>query len=141
MKHCVRVLSALFGFAALAITAKGQVQDQLVVKIPYEFVVAGQTLPAGSYTVKRVSEQNDRVLMIDSFENHATVLVSSSEIRQTGAYKPSVRFQILGGQRLLNRIETDSNIYTIPVPRSALLEAVAKSHNDRSAGGSGGSGR
>ena len=41
-KHCVRILSVFFGLAALAIAAKGQTVDQIVVNIPYEFVVAGK---------------------------------------------------------------------------------------------------
>jgi len=35
-KHCVRILGAFFGLAALTITAKGQAVDQIVVNVPYE---------------------------------------------------------------------------------------------------------
>ena len=47
-KHLVRLAIAFLGFSALAIAAKAQVPDQLVINIPYEFVVAGKTLPPGT---------------------------------------------------------------------------------------------
>jgi hypothetical protein len=139
-KHCVRILSALFAFAALAITAKGQVIDHVVVKIPFEFVVAGKTLPAGTYTVKRASENNERVFVIDNFDNHTSVLVITSEAKHGLADKPAVTFRQVGGQYLLNKIETASNIYTIPVPRPAALVTATKTHSEPSAVASRGAG-
>jgi hypothetical protein len=53
-KHCVRILSLFFGLAGLVTTAHGQAADQIVVNIPYDFVAAGKTLPAGTYNVARV---------------------------------------------------------------------------------------
>ena len=85
-KHCVRILSTFFGLAALAITAKGQAADQIVVNIPYEFVVAGKTLPAGTYRVNRVRVNDEKALVISSFESHAAVLVLSSEITDIPRY-------------------------------------------------------
>jgi hypothetical protein len=118
-KNCVRIMSAFFGFAALAITAKGQAADQLVVNIPYEFVVSGKTLPAGSYRINRVNDDNERVLVISSPENHATVMVLSSEIAgKTDAEQPSVSFQQVGEQRLLSKIQTAEHVFTIPVKES-----------------------
>jgi hypothetical protein len=55
-KLCLRIAVSLVGFAGLGITAKAQVVDQIVVTIPFEFVVAGKTLPAGTYRVNRVSD-------------------------------------------------------------------------------------
>ncbi len=78
MKHYVRILSAFFGLVALAATARSQSYDHLVVKIPYEFVVDGTTLPAGNYTVGRVSHREVRELVLSSFENHKTIYVLSS---------------------------------------------------------------
>ena len=118
-KHCVRILSAFFGLAALAITAKGQEPDQLVVNIPYEFVVAGKTLPAGTYKVNRISANDERALAIRSFESRATVLVLTSEIADTTASEhASVSFRQVGEQHLLSKIQTAEHVFTIPVKES-----------------------
>jgi hypothetical protein len=139
-KHCVRILSAFFGLAALAITAKGQAADQLVVNIPYEFVVAGKTLPAGPYRINRVSDNNERALVISSVENRAAVLVLPSEVAsRTSAEQPRVSFQQVGGQHLLSKIETGERVFTIPVSSPAVLEAAMKRHTGTSGSGSSGS--
>jgi hypothetical protein len=117
-KHCVRVLSAFFGLAALAITVKGQAADQLVVNIPYEFVVAGKTLPAGTYRVSRVSDKDERALAISSFESHAAVLVLPSAVGDKTDAEPGVTFQQVGEQHLLSKIQTGEHVFTIPVKES-----------------------
>jgi hypothetical protein len=125
--HCVRILTAFFAFAALAITAKAQVPDQLIVKIPYEFVAAGQTLPAGTYRISRATDNNDRVLAITSFESRSAVLVLTGEIAdKTRHGQTGVDFQQVGDQHLLSKIETADHVFTIPVPKSAVLEAQMK---------------
>jgi len=132
-KHCVRILSAFFGLAALAFTAKGQAADQLVVNIPYEFVVAGKTLPAGTYRVNRVNDSDEKTLAISSRESHAAVLVLSSEIAPaTGAEQPSLSFQQVGEQHLLSKIRTAEHVFTIPVSNSAVLEAAMRKGNGSS---------
>jgi hypothetical protein len=113
-KYGVRILSAFFGLAALAFTVKGQAADEIVVKIPYEFVVAGKTLPAGTYKVIRISDNDQRALALSSFENHTAILVLSSEVTdKSSAQHPSVRFQQVGEQHLLSKIETADHVFTI----------------------------
>jgi len=115
-KHCVRILGAFFGLAALTITAKGQAVDQIVVNVPYEFVVAGKTLPAGTYKVNRISGHDEGALAISSFENHAAVLVLSSEVSEkTDSEQPSLSFRQVGEQHLLSKIQTAEHVFTIPV--------------------------
>lgn len=138
-KHYVRILSAFFGLAAFAFTAKGQTPDQLVVTIPYEFVVAGKTLPAGSYRINRV-DKNERLLVISSFENRAGVLVQPIEVvDKTGTEKPSVSFQMVGDRHVLSKIETAERVFTIPVSSPAVLEAGMKTHSNPSTSASSGS--
>lgn len=125
--HCVRILSAFFGLAALAITANGQIPDRIVVNIPYEFVAAGKTLPAGTYTVNRLSDRDEWHLVISSPENHVAVVVLSSEVAdRTVTGQPSVSFQQVGDEHLLSKIATGEHVFTIPVSPSAILEAGMK---------------
>jgi hypothetical protein len=138
MKHfCIRILSAVFGLAALAITAKGQAVDQLVVNIPYEFVVAGKTLPAGTYRVSRINDKDERQLIISSFENREAVMVISNEVSPIHTETPSLSFEQAGGEYFLSKIATAEHVFTIPVSKRAVLEAIAKTHGDPSVAASG----
>lgn len=127
-KHFARIATAFFGFAALATAAKGQLMDQVVINIPYEFVVAGKTLPAGTYRVNRVSDFDQRELSLSSFENRAAVFVLPSEVESARADKPGFTFQEIGGQHFLSKIETADHVFAIPVSKSAVQEAAMKSH-------------
>jgi hypothetical protein len=56
--------SVLGAVACLLATAgAARAQDVLDVKVPFPFVVKGQTFPAGRYTIERAAA-NDSVLMI-----------------------------------------------------------------------------
>jgi hypothetical protein len=128
-KHYARILCAFFAFAALAITAKGQTADQIVVKVPYEFVVGGKTLPAGSYRIDRINLNNDRALVISNSENGAAAFVLPIEIADnTRNEQPKVSFQLVGDQHLLSTIETAEHVFSIPVSSPAVLEAAMKRH-------------
>jgi hypothetical protein len=128
-KHPVRILFAFFAFAALANTAKGQTVDQIVVKIPYEFVVDGKTLPAGSYRINRADYNNNRELVISNSENRAAVFILPIEVGDnTRDEQPKVSFQLVGDQHVLSRIETGEHVFSIPVSSPAVLEAAMKRH-------------
>jgi hypothetical protein len=114
-----RFLSAFFGLAALAAASRAQEVDQLRVNIPHEFVVAGKTLPAGTYRVNRLNDRDLTELEITSVENRAGALLLSSEVRSTRPDKPedkpALTFQHVGDQYFLSKIETADHIFTIPV--------------------------
>jgi len=134
-KHCLRILIALIGVAGLGMAAKAQVVDQIVVNIPYEFVVAGKTLPPGTYRVDRLSDTDSGTLILSSFESSARVMVHSTAVERTQADKPEVSFEQIDGQHFLSKIETADHVFTIPVSRSEILEAAAKSARGTSASG------
>jgi hypothetical protein len=136
--HYLRILIALIGVAGLGMAAKGQVIDQIVVNIPYEFVAAGKTLPAGTYRVNRVSGANQEALILSSFESGAGAIVFSTQVENSSADKAQVTFEQVGGQHFLSKIETADHLFTIPISRSAILEAAAKSPSGTSASGSSG---
>ena len=133
--HYLRILIALIGVAGLGVAAKGQVVDQIVVNIPYEFVVAGTTLPPGTYRVDRLSSTDSGALILSSFESSARVMVRSTSVESTQADKPKVSFEQVDGQHFLSEIETADHVFSIPVSRSEILEAAARSHSGTSASG------
>jgi hypothetical protein len=128
---CLRIAVALVSFAGLGITAKAQVVDQVVVTIPFQFVVAGRTLPAGTYRVNRVSDDRWAGLIFSSFENRASALVRPIEVESTPDGKAHVSFETAGDEHFLSKIETADNVFTIPVSRATILLAD-KSHTDTS---------
>jgi hypothetical protein len=136
--HYLRILIALIGLAGLGTAAKGQVIDQIVVHIPYEFVAAGKTLPAGTYRVNRVSGANEEALILSSFENGAGAIILSAQVENSSADKAQVTFEQVGSQHFLSKIETADHLFTFPISRSAILEAAAKSPSGTSAPGSSG---
>jgi hypothetical protein len=134
-KQFLRILIALIGVAGLGMAARGQVSDQIEVNIPYEFVVAGKTLPAGTYRVNRLGDTNEETLVLSSLDSRARVMVLSTTVESTQADKPEVSFEQVGGQHFLSKIETADHVFTIPVSRSEILEAAARSHSGASSSG------
>jgi hypothetical protein len=136
-KLCLRILVALVGFAGLGVAAKAQVVDQIVMTVPFEFVAAGKTLPAGTYTVRRVFDSNERALIISSYENNASAIILPGEVESAPTDKPEVSFETAGDEHFLSKIETADHVFTIPVSRAAILLASGKSHTGAVSGSSG----
>jgi hypothetical protein len=134
-KQYLRIVIALVGFAGLGITAKAQAVDQVAVNIPFEFVVAGKTLPAGNYRVNRVSNTDSRILVLSSFENNVSAMILPTEVASSLSDKAEITFEQVGDQHFLSKIETADNSFTIPVSRSEILEAEAKSNSATPASG------
>jgi hypothetical protein len=135
-KLCLRIAVVLVSFAGLGITAKAQVADQVVVTIPFQFVAAGKTLPAGTYRVNRVSDDRWAGLILSSFENRASAIVHPIKVESTRDDKAQVSFETAGAEHFLSKIETADDVFTIPVSRAAILLASEKSHTESSSSGS-----
>jgi hypothetical protein len=137
-KLYLRIAVALAGIAALGITTKAQAVDQIVVTVPFEFVVGGTTLPAGTYRVHRVSKDDPTGgLVLTSYENHAIATVLPIDIESAHNNKPELTFRTAAGQHLLSRIQTDDNVFNIPISKSANTAVLA--NNAKSSFGSPGS--
>lgn len=135
-----RFLSAFFGLAALAVASRAQAVDQIIVNVPYDFVVSGKTLPAGEYRINRVSENNNLTLEITGLENHEGALLVSNEVTTNREDKPTLSFQHVGDQYFLSKIETAEHIFTVPVSAAKAAAVVAmKKQANPSTGSSSGS--
>jgi hypothetical protein len=58
MTRYVRLLVAITLLFGLGVAAKAETPADIVVTLPFGFVVDGKTLPAGTYTVSRLSDPN-----------------------------------------------------------------------------------
>lgn len=137
-KLYLRIAVALVGIAGLGITTKAQAAvDQLVVTVPFEFVVDGTTLPAGTYQVHRLSDNPSGGLVLSSYENRVTTTVLPIDIESARVNKPEVAFETAGDQHLLSRIQTADHVFNIPIAKSTRTALLA--HNANSSFGSPGS--
>ena len=131
-KNYVRILIALIGIAGsgVAANAQAQVVDQVVIKITHEFVVDGKTFPAGSYKVGRASTFDARQLVIRNIDTNESALIAPAVVESAPSDHPAtLSFEHVGDEFLLSQIETAQHIFTIPVPRSEIMEAEAKPHH------------
>ncbi|PYU01704.1 MAG: hypothetical protein DMG38_02465 [Acidobacteria bacterium] len=136
-KLFVRIALVLAGFAGLTIPAKAQSVDGLVVKIPFEFVAAGQTLPAGEYKITRLRDDKPRVLLLTSLDNRNQSVLLVPVTDATSQDKPQLGFTTVGDQRVLSRVETGVYAYTLALPRAEALLAAAPSKRPAASSASG----
>ena len=138
MKKYARLLVAITFLFGLGVAAKAETPPEIVVTLPFGFVVGGKTLPAGTYTVSRWSGDKFGSLMLTSHGNRASVFLLPSRIERASADKPQVSFQRVGEQYFLSTIQTTFDIYQIPISHSAMMDAAAKVRDSgMSSGGSG----
>jgi hypothetical protein len=126
------IITDLFGLAA---GAKAETHREVIVKIPHEVVAAGRTLPAGTYTVSRLSDDRLAGLSMVSQEQRAGVLVLANQFENLPAVDIKVRFELVGGTYFLHSIETVDGVYTLSLPRSFLLLAKSAHTDGMSASG------
>ena len=74
------VLLIIISFIGLAAGAKAETRREVIVKIPYEFVAGGRTIPAGTYTVSRLSDDRLSGLSIFSYEQRSGVVVLGQSV-------------------------------------------------------------
>ena len=136
-KKFATILLTLICFLGSGVAARATTRDEIVVTLPFEFVASGKTLPAGTYKLRRVSDDklSGQVLSND----HASVFVKAFTVARASSGKPQVSFELVGEQHFLYSIRTADDVYSISVPRAAIIEATARQlRQDSTAGMSGG---
>lgn len=120
-----RSLSVLFGLAVLGAATRAQEGegDQIRVKVPYDFVVAGKTLRAGNYKVQHLAD-NNKAITVSSCENGDSVLLFSPEVTPAREDNPTLTLEHTGTHYFLSQIETPQHIFKISVPKGASQFSV-----------------
>jgi hypothetical protein len=104
--------------------AHAQEKRVVVAKVPYNFVIGGQVLPAGTYEVKRASLiSGPGELEISSYESGATTLLIPTLFDDLQTGHAQLMFEHAGDKYFLSAIETPIGTYTIAVPNSAITVA------------------
>ena len=138
MKKYARIIVAIALLSGLGVAAKAEIRDDIVVTVPFEFVVGGKTLPAGIYKVSSMSLDKFSPLLLTSRDNGTSVYVLPFEGESASPDKPQVSFQRVGDQHFLSTIRTTWDVYHFPASHSATVEAAAKSRDNVSASRSSG---
>ena len=136
-KHLAGIFALVFSMAAFAMAASAATSDQLLVTVPFDFIVGGKTLSAGTYRIDRESTANEGTLLLKNVDNRAGVLLNASEWEDVRANKPQLRFQQIAGQHFLSAIQTSEHVFNIPVSKSAVLLAMKSQQGSPSSNVSG----
>jgi len=126
----VLTLTCLLG---LGISAHAQDTEGVRVKVPFEFVAGSATLPAGTYTLGRLSVDAYSGLTISTFGHGAFVLPIA--VDGTSAEQPKLSFEQVGGKYFLTKADTPGGIYTFALPRAMVGLTQVKDQGATSSGG------
>jgi hypothetical protein len=133
-KQWLAVLFTLICVLGFGLRAHAQEQDTVVAKVPYDFVVGGQILPAGMYRVSRVTSTGSRELEITSYDRRAGAFLIPTFFDGTQIGHAQLNFEHAGDKYFLSGIETPIGAYTITVPRSAITLALMEQQGKSSSG-------
>src|ERR1700678_1055750 len=127
-------MNKMYVFAAMAAmcffatdrTALAQDPPLLIVSVPFDFVVAARTMPAGSYRVSRVSFDAHSGLMISGPEKSALILPISVDDGSAAAQTGALDFERVGDKLLLAKVETPDHAYAVAVPHASTMLVQVK---------------
>jgi hypothetical protein len=117
----------------LGMSARAQDVDKVAVNVPFEFVAGGQTLPAGAYTVSRVSDQTSSPLVIRSTDDGVFLLPMVFD--GVASDHAELSFEHVGNKYFLSKVETLAGAYAIRTPRAMTQVAQTKDHGTGSGSG------
>ena len=117
----VLTLTCLLGSG---VTARAQDTEGVRVNVPFEFVAGGETLPAGTYTVGRLSPEPYSTIVITGNGHGALVLPSA--IDGPRAEQPKLSFEHVGDKYFLSEVDTPGGNYTLALPRRMVALAQDK---------------
>jgi hypothetical protein len=128
----VLTLTCLLG---VGISARAQDTEGVRVKVPFEFVAGGKTLPAGTYTVSRLSLEAYSGIAISSYGGHGALVIPIA-VDGTAAAQPKLSFEHVGGKYFLTEADTLGGVYSFALPKAMVAMAQAKDQGTVSSGGS-----
>ena len=117
MKKYAKIIVAVTFLLGLGMAAEAETRPEIIAKFPFQFVVGGKTLPAGTYKVSRLGDDPLSVLMLTNDNSTASVFVLPLSIAEPASDKPKVGFERVGARYLLSSIHTGDLVYNISVSR------------------------
>ena len=127
-KSYLVALLSLFIVFGLGTTARAQ-EEQVVTKVPFDFVVNGQAMPAGTYNVSRI-DGPQRGLVIKGSDSSTFFLPIVFE--RVDSDQASLGFKHIGTSYYLSTVKTLDNVYTLGTPRPMTKVAQMKDNTSSS---------
>jgi hypothetical protein len=119
------ILTLLLTVSAISVSA--QSQRSKITNIPFDFVVGGQTLPAGEYTVEPNRKDSLNVWLIQSRDGHVQALFATNSVRSSETQEQTkFVFNKYGDQYFLSQIWTIGGNNGRELPKPRLERALAK---------------
>jgi hypothetical protein len=124
-KHPFTFITVLMCFVAvLSTTVSAQSVHLFEIEIPFEFVLHGQTLPAGKYALERIDPAKPNVVMLRNTNRSVARLVLTQRIEKENPSAASyLVFLRREGKTYLFQVWTSGNLNGNQVPLA--------DHNDR----------
>src|ERR1700761_2760100 len=104
MKKYAKILVAVTFLLGLGVAAKAETRPEIIAKFPFQFVVGGKTLPAGTYKVSRLGDDPLSVLGFPNENRTASGFVLPRSIAEPSSDKPKAGFERVGSRYLLSSI-------------------------------------
>ena len=128
MKTYCSVVLTMTCLLGLGISALAQDASGVVVKVLFDFVAGGKTLPAGTYSVGRLSPGIHPSLIIDGKDNSAFALVLPIVPDGDSAGRTELSFERVGGKYFLSEVATPAGVYTLLTQRAMARLAQMNDH-------------
>jgi hypothetical protein len=125
----VLTLVCVFG---LGLSARAQ-EEQVIAKVPFDFVAGGEVMPAGTYNVSRLAG-SQRELVVRGSDNSAFVLPMVFD--DVASDHAGLGFEHVGDTYFLSKVETLEGVYTVGTPRPLTKVAQMKDNHTMSSSGS-----
>ena len=119
-----QIMSALVCFAltlVMAASVFAQAGRSVRVHVPFDFVVAGKQMPAGDYSVRRVSKDSETALLIQS-EDGRSVATVFTQASQREPLRAELRFRRHGESYFLSEVSIPGTAGVREIPRSKSEE-------------------
>jgi hypothetical protein len=120
-KQIMRTLLVFALMTVLAASAYAQSGRRLTVHVPFDFVVAGKQMPAGDYSVRRVTKDSENALIIRSADGRSVAPVFTNASHRE-PNRAELRFRRHGESYFLAEVSIPGTAGVREVPRSKSEE-------------------
>ena len=119
-----QIMRTLLGFALMTVlsaAAYAQSGRRMTVHVPFDFVVAGKQMPAGDYSVRRVTKDSENALLIQSEDGRSAAMVFTNASGRE-ANRAELSFRQHGDSYFLAEVSIPGTAGVREVPRSKSEE-------------------
>ena len=119
----INVTTALLALASLMTSAHGYAQSTLRAHIPFEFTVGQKALPAGEYSISKVS---DRVIELYNWEKNARMFIPLTATGYVKQQPHMLVFREYGDQYFLREFRGGLGEISLDVSPSKLEKEIQR---------------